>query len=968
MKSFCILLSCCFSLLLSAGGGNAIFNGDFRLGTAGFGVWRLMRPDTNPKLDYLPLAAQDGELRLDNRYGEYFHLRSAEFQLPQDKKVCFRARFQGPAGGRLGFTVLFVQGDKWVTHHKNVTLDGKKQKIEIPFTSGKQNVPYVLVVYPLGKVAPAGMFRFFSFELDGGQEPGLSAAVQTEKTLYTLGGEKTVRATVALRNATNRALAGTLSLDLLDFPGGRVLRRQELPLELPPGNTVRDVELPLERYGAFTATVRWNGQKIRTVDAAFACIGEYRGPVEIDPVETFCVGIDGSALYQKSRGETLGGYVASGITPEERFRHLARMGCRLLRDWGGMYITEWRNIEPEEGKFDFSTFDLVLDMARRNGMQMMTTFGRMYENWLPGQAPFRPDWLQSKLIRIKKNPPGTNPKFVVKVPPMPEWKRYVEAFVRHAGKRLAFYEIMNEPNLNMSPELYMKYMVPAAEIIRKNAPHATILGVCSTGDMRGELVQYLKKCVELGALQYLDGVSFHPYDSRELNSIVPADKRIADLRKIVGGKPLYNTELYFLYDWNDVGDKDGQYNHMKAYHAAWRFLVDLGEGLKTGISINERSLWRDVLHPSIRSYLTEPVPNDVFVAYNALARLFEGAKPVKKIRLSQDVICYVYRKDGRLIAALWNYTGKKGILADLSAFQTVDLFGNPVKPGEKRVAAEPFYLTPGGLSETEFLSKLENLTLRFRQSVLGAPLARRLGNTLFVMLHNESGNVQSGAVGIAGGGLTAVSPVRFELPAKSRRTVEIPVKEVKNNGKATELMIFLNGSRTFRSPLEIVKNQEIGHSFRMENANGRIEFGNGKITLEMTVADATDAGASGERKPWQTDCVELFFDTDPLFLPLIHPQRYTPDTFRLFITPRDSVKLHGMGAVSPAACALDVQQNAEGYSFKLEIPAKTGKQLGFCVKIDDAAGKTVRETTLGSGKALFRDRCSFCIVKERNIR
>lgn len=61
--------------MLAAGEPNAIINGDFKLGSAGFGVWRLVRSDLNPKLENLPLSVEDGRLVLRNPYGEYFQLQ-----------------------------------------------------------------------------------------------------------------------------------------------------------------------------------------------------------------------------------------------------------------------------------------------------------------------------------------------------------------------------------------------------------------------------------------------------------------------------------------------------------------------------------------------------------------------------------------------------------------------------------------------------------------------------------------------------------------------------------------------------------------------------------------------------------------------------------------------------------------------------------------------------------------------------
>ena len=50
MRKIGIFLLLALIGLLNATEPNLIFNGDFRLGTAGFGAWRLLRPDTNPEL------------------------------------------------------------------------------------------------------------------------------------------------------------------------------------------------------------------------------------------------------------------------------------------------------------------------------------------------------------------------------------------------------------------------------------------------------------------------------------------------------------------------------------------------------------------------------------------------------------------------------------------------------------------------------------------------------------------------------------------------------------------------------------------------------------------------------------------------------------------------------------------------------------------------------------------------------
>jgi len=157
----------------------------------------------------------------------------------------------------------------------------------------------------------------------------------------------------------------------------------------------------------------------------------------------------------------------------------------------------------------------------------------------------------------------------------------------------------------------------------------------------------------------------------------------------------------------------------------------------------------------------------------------------------------------------------------------------------------------------------------------------------------------------------------------------------------------------------------INGTFEGKNFKGDLKFGNGEIRVQLTVQDATDAGPTGKRDVWGTDCVELFFDTDPLFIPERYGQAYNQNTFRIFITPRDG-KITASKGIDLAKCRHSVKCEKDSYTVEFTIPAKTGKYLGFECKIDDydAAGKRVEETTIGESKFLYKDRCSFGLASE----
>jgi len=495
-----------------------------------------------------------------------------------------------------------------------------------------------------------------------------------------------------------------------------------------------------------------------------------------------------------------------------------------------------------------------------------------------------------------------------------------------------------------------------------------------SSDFGASAKPWTEEAIKAGGLKYVDTLGFHPYGARELGSVRSADAYIAELRKDIapyGKYQLWNTELYYLFD---VESKNSYYDEavFLPHHVAWRFLVDLGEGVTQSIAVPENCLWKKMLTPNMltgRNY-HEVIPSESFVAYNALARLFESAKPVKKLRLNNGVIAYVYRKDGKLIAALWSYEKRKGLHADLSPFHVMDIFGNPVKAEKTSIAEAPWYLTSGKLGDAEFLSRLETLTIDVDQTVNVAGVARLAGDKLMVSLHNVSMTPQNVTVGIANGELMALRPVTVTIPSREQCDLAIPVKLNKKSPANATVLLYING-RMFQTQVKIVVNVVVknGEKFLLENAEGTVTMNDHSVTLALAVKDATDSGPTRKRQLWQTDCIELFFDLNPTSLGLTHPEAYTSNTFRVFITPRDAEKLVVWGDVLKAVdCRLKVETSSDGYQVLLTLPVKVSPYLGFDVKIDDAGttGAAVKESNLSHETRTDKNRCNFGLVAKYN--
>lgn len=960
---------------------NPVFNPSFELGTDGFALEKELRPDTNPQMKFLPLKTAEGapgagknSLKIENPYSEFFVVYSKEFKLKPATEYRLSAKVRASMKGeKLNFRLLKAY-DQWLAYTKAADMTTEWSNFEYVFSTDdfKEESWLHIQIFPVNREdAKPGDFYIDDLKLEetGKTETfSVDAIAAPDKNLY-LNGE-TAEINLKVTNPGAETFTENAAVNVTDDYSGKLLFSEQFNLRLAPGETkiIPLKSRKLERSGGYLVTVK--GKNLRTHDSFFSVFGKYEAK-PIDITKDFAVAFNGGLEYRMPPNSRKLSYRVYNAPLEKRFEFYAAAGCRILRDHdGGQRGVNWNAVEEKRGVFDFSHLDRQLAIYDANNITLFPVIGCGFIENRPDREQRWPKWVVPLSERVKNNPPNcmAGVRGKVLLPPRDLYRNYIYQTVKHIKGRVPVYEVTNEPNLYLAPEAYIAYLKEANTAIRKADPAAKISGFCLSSDFSASATPWMDQCVKLGGLNYVDAVGFHPYGGRQLGALYPADKYIANLRADMKryGKPdfpLWNTELYYLIDQH-VKHNSYEEGLVRPHHIATRFLIDLGEGVVQSISVHENQLWKRLLTPNNRgiSNYHELVPSENMVAYNALARLFEAAKPVKKIRLDNGVICYVYRKEGKLIAAVWQYRKKKGVHADLSAFEVMDLFANPETAEEKELGEAPFYLRPGKLSDSEFLVRLEKLPIRLEQSVSAGEIARRIGDSLFIMLHNDSDIVQSGTAGITGGGLTALKPLKFSLAPKAKQSFEIPVKEIAPNGKQLELMLHVN-KNLFRIPLQLAVNEIVPHNFKMENAEGKIEFGNGKIKVQMNVKDSTADGASGKRNPWENDCVELFFDLAPEILPQTHAQAYTPQTFRLFITPRGTEKLHVMGSVKPEECKLDVKQSAEGYSFVLEIRAATGKMLGFDVKIDDAGNGKIRETTLGKGKELYRNRCNFSIVK-----
>ena len=970
----------------AASGGNLVYNGGFELGTDGFALHRII---TRKDLKHIPLELDSANaargkfaLKMANPDGDYFELYVSAFPLKPGTDYVFSMSAKTDVSGGIPVEALIHTRD-WENKRKTFRIGSSYAKHSFRFNSGKGG-PHVIRLWSFQRTEPNGGWKGNLWlddvsvaEADSKESGTVYAAVSAPRYWMRPDGRESAHFSLKLQNDTKEKFVQTLTIRTVSEHDGKTVAEKQVKAELNPGE-IKTLPLPeahVPRYGSYTVSV--DGKGIQSRRFPYAVIGEIPDRPR-DPEKDFMLGLNSGLGYRDgySGGKliTRRGFDSHNASPESKLELLHLAGFRLIREWdSGAVSTDWGLIEPENGKFDFSFYDLFMKTMKKHGMIPIHVLGAEL---------FRQPYLQSGIARTNPIPawalpfaerPDYHPanamaklKGYIAFPPMQFWTRFATELAKHSRGEKHFFEFTNEPNLYVTPQVYNRYLKATYEALKKGDPNAKVIGFCGTSDFKADNSGWLSTAFREGGLNWCDIVSFHPYDQRELGSIQPADAAIQGLfalmKKNGMERPLWNSELYYLYDGGDNAEQKAEY---------WlnRALVDCGEGVTQSISIHTPMIWRKEYY---LPYTGEMIPSVYFAASNTLARLFEGAKPVAKHRFLNSVICYVFRKDGKLIAAVWNYQRKKGLKLDLSRFTVLDLFGNPVKAEMKTLDANPFYLRQGKMSDAEFLKACSELNPMLESPIQPSDSARLADGCAIFGLQNESNVKASCTVGFQGGGFTALHSKTVTLNPEEHCSVELPLRAEKAAAGTPSVILLDNSMHSFPVRLTNALTKTNGETWRIASKDGklsatlRLQVKEKRFFLTAQVKDSSDAGVSGMRKPWETDSIELFADTAPLVIPARFGERYTPQTFRVFLTPRDAQPFTLWSETLKASdFKWKITPDPQGYTAEVEGPAGE-LPFGFALKVNDAenAKAPAVRSAAWAGKEAHANRFDFGLIRE----
>ncbi|MGZ0147672.1 sugar-binding protein [Kribbella sp. WER1] len=167
---------------------------------------------------------------------------------------------------------------------------------------------------------------------------------------------------------------------------------------------------------------------------------------------------------------------------------VAAAGIATVRD-----TEEWWGAEPTKGTYDFTLYNTYRDVLRRNGLTDLPVLSFNNANYDGGATPYtdagRSGFASYAVELVKQNP------------------------------NVAAVEVFNEFNIptfgargnspaNCQPDYYFLLLKATVTELRKHYPHLKYVAPATAGVP----LDWMKVVFDSGGLDYIDGVSIHPYN------------------------------------------------------------------------------------------------------------------------------------------------------------------------------------------------------------------------------------------------------------------------------------------------------------------------------------------------------------------------------------------------------------------------------------------------------------------------
>jgi hypothetical protein len=444
------------------------------------------------------------------------------------------------------------------------------------------------------------------------------------------------------------------------------------------------VEVRPESGASGTSSVFWV-QLVPNASGAASGSFTWQVPTLRGPANVFLrEEVNGNTVFQNSFRIAIAPEVDPSRVSESPFGlHLSEHGFAFLQDefaslWGAKWarvFMDWPLIEPQQGQYDFSRMDQLVDGYKRQGMAVMGVLGETFPDWAATPGPVQYAALG----------------------------KFAEATVRHYSDKIHYWDAFNE--IDVKYYALLRKAIPAGtEAEVKDADmewlRAILNGVirgggktvcCSTGtalwlpwDLRAFHAGFLREDINV--------VSLHPY----MNEVPPEVKdgaydfagKVRVLQSLVQrftpAKPIWATEANYVFGPKGPNVISPHIDeHTQAEWVVRTNLMAYGMGVKY------------FLHMPFFYAAVRQLHLDTLAAYANMASLFSGVTWLAPLSFGTNNVYAVVGQPGQgLVGAIWTPLPWATVrLSRVDGVQFTDLYGNPisVRSDYLQISGSPIY-------------------------------------------------------------------------------------------------------------------------------------------------------------------------------------------------------------------------------------------------------------------------------------
>jgi hypothetical protein len=881
-----------------------VFNGDFELGTAGFGLKSVLDASVafNPDLKYglETTNKKDGKgncLRIKSTGGSpRFTLMGREVYIPKAMKLkmTFHAKLENPekADAKIALRVDFrhVKPGKIRDSKEKYSISGGSVTLGSDWNMCTVNIDAKIEGYyryciftdlAAEKSLPGILIDSISLAAENesfGKDPCPQVAVYTDKSIPAYLKEDEVKYTIKALLPDHQGNTADVSLEFYNEQTKIVSFTKSVILNKRAGGIFEGcATLIPAQYGPFGLQVKYKGRVVDSFGGETLVLHPNR---EHQANEIgFRIGTNFHNLVEHMRGQAendkrqfWNSSASHSEKIEDQFELLRLAGFKTI-NLGLM----WLYMEPEEGKWDLSAYDKVASLCRKYNVKVIGLLGPHFSlNAKTGKPLDLPEWLVKYSTKHKITPFHN---WEGCMPPEKLWAGYCKKLAARYKDVLCAMSVLGEPKAWCTPEEYMVYLKSAHEAVKSEAPEIQIIGVDPTGDGDSpRFIEWSKLVLDQGAEEYLDGFAYHPYGAAndfQMGDYFEATDVINKVKSLLK-KPA--TGLWNLECFQHTNSKYKRSDRWDASTALRHYLITLGNGAKTASPHDLYELRKDRLNPHVRiitPWVYEKIPAPLTAATNYLSFALEDTTEARVVEINNFARTYLFANESgsRALGVAW-YLRPGGCTWTSSASNAAvlsDMFGNKLeKATEISLGYDPVYISGNKKNVEEYLTKSQFLPVGGILDVKG----RIFKTALLLDAKNNLGKPERLGIKIE-------KTASFEFPelcefAFSKNIYcQAKIPDCVNQGAPAsnlKYQTFLLGKHFSDGEIEIIPATKcfdlpFGNAkpLDMELRKGsKLTFYATKEYLCMTATVKDKTVTAPATHLWEADAVEIFVDNSPV--------------------------------------------------------------------------------------------------------